>query len=209
MKNVPNWSDINPRVGAAYDLFGNGKTAVKAFLGRYVNFEAFGITTANNPSNLLVLNATRAWTDANGDYVPQESELGPLSDSAFRPDKAANHEICGRRRPRTQRCGRMQLADVVPDPARAQAGPRGEPRLLPHVAWQLHGDRQPGGCADRLQPVLHHRAVHPHLPSDVSGKQICGLYDLNPAKFGIVDNPWSRRRSYGDNRSTTTASTRR
>ena len=29
VENVPNWKDINPRVSAAYDLFGNGKTAVK------------------------------------------------------------------------------------------------------------------------------------------------------------------------------------
>ena len=28
--------DIMPRVGAAYDLFGNGRTAVKVFIGRYV-----------------------------------------------------------------------------------------------------------------------------------------------------------------------------
>ena len=29
------WKDITPRVGAAYDLFGNGKTAVKFNLGKY------------------------------------------------------------------------------------------------------------------------------------------------------------------------------
>ena len=34
--NVPLWKDFNPRVGAAWDLFGNGKTAVKLALGRYV-----------------------------------------------------------------------------------------------------------------------------------------------------------------------------
>jgi len=35
--NVPNWKDVSPRIGAAYDLFGNGKTAVKASIGRYVS----------------------------------------------------------------------------------------------------------------------------------------------------------------------------
>ena len=35
VKDVPNWKDVNPRVGAAYDLFGTGRTAIKGFLGRY------------------------------------------------------------------------------------------------------------------------------------------------------------------------------
>ena len=30
-----------------------------------------------------MLNANRTWNDANGDYVPQEAELGPLSNSSF------------------------------------------------------------------------------------------------------------------------------
>src|SRR2546427_10020852 len=37
--NVPNWKDVNPRVGAAYDLFGTGNKAVKGFFGRYGIFE--------------------------------------------------------------------------------------------------------------------------------------------------------------------------
>ena len=46
-----------------------------------MNFEAFGITR-QKPGEPAVLSATRTWTD-NGDYIPQEAELGPLSDSAF------------------------------------------------------------------------------------------------------------------------------
>ena len=34
--NVPAWKDFGPRLGIAYDLFGNGKTALKATLSRYV-----------------------------------------------------------------------------------------------------------------------------------------------------------------------------
>ena len=79
VKNVPSWKDWSPRIGAAYDLFGTGRTAVKGFVGRYVIFEPMqGIILANSPVNQMVTTASRAWTD-NGDYIPQESELGPLS----------------------------------------------------------------------------------------------------------------------------------
>ena len=32
---VPAWLDFSPRLGVAYDMFGNGKTAIKAHLGKY------------------------------------------------------------------------------------------------------------------------------------------------------------------------------
>ena len=36
VSNVPNWTDVNPRAGVSYDLFGSGRTALKASIGRYV-----------------------------------------------------------------------------------------------------------------------------------------------------------------------------
>ena len=30
------WHDVTPRMGVAYDLFGNGKTALKFNLGKYM-----------------------------------------------------------------------------------------------------------------------------------------------------------------------------
>ena len=34
--NIANFKDLSPRVGVSYDLFGNGKTAIKATVSRYV-----------------------------------------------------------------------------------------------------------------------------------------------------------------------------
>ena len=34
--DILNWKDLSPRLGVAYDLFGDGKTAVKASVSRYV-----------------------------------------------------------------------------------------------------------------------------------------------------------------------------
>src|SRR5207244_1709364 len=69
-ENVPNWKDINPRVSAAYDLFGTGKTAVKASVSRSVEQDSIRYAAANNPASTLVTLTPRVWHDDNGDFVP-------------------------------------------------------------------------------------------------------------------------------------------
>ncbi|MEQ1898420.1 MAG: TonB-dependent receptor [Vicinamibacterales bacterium] len=68
--NLPNYKDITPRVGAAYDLFGNGKTAVRASWGRYLVGVGGGQLSALSPANAVLPSATRPWNDANGNFTP-------------------------------------------------------------------------------------------------------------------------------------------
>ena len=71
---VSSYKDLSPRIGLAYDVFGNGKTAVKFNFGRYLAPATNDtIYTQNNPANRIVgYNNTpvnRSWTDVNGNYV--------------------------------------------------------------------------------------------------------------------------------------------
>jgi hypothetical protein len=78
------WKTWSPRIGAAYDVFGNGKTAVKASFGKYYMPEETGYLTAMNPQNPAGT-ATLTWTacapgqtircDVNGDGIAQDNEL--------------------------------------------------------------------------------------------------------------------------------------
>src|SRR4030095_13556423 len=49
VSGVPSWKDLNPRVGAAYDLFGKGRTVLKVSLGRYVAKTNVDVPNAVNP----------------------------------------------------------------------------------------------------------------------------------------------------------------
>ena len=82
-ENIPNWRDINPRLGVAWDLFGNSKTALKYTMGRYVNQEVAGPTRLLNPMRQIADNDTRTWNDANGNRIPELNEMGPTSNARF------------------------------------------------------------------------------------------------------------------------------
>jgi hypothetical protein len=62
--NVPNWNDWSVRFAGAYDLFGDGKTALKANASKYLASQAAGY--AANFNGMTYSTQTRLWLDFDG-----------------------------------------------------------------------------------------------------------------------------------------------
>ena len=81
IEDVPDWLDPSPRLGLIYDIYGDGRAAIKVGASRYNIGTATGHIDRVNPVD--VTNDTRSWIDANGDRIPQLSELGPSTGFNF------------------------------------------------------------------------------------------------------------------------------
>ncbi|MCY4636079.1 MAG: carboxypeptidase regulatory-like domain-containing protein [Acidobacteria bacterium] len=205
---TPSWKDINPRLGVAYDLFGNGRTALKGSLGRYVAKIGTEITNANNPIVRSVNNTNRSWNDANLNYVP-DCDLGNF---------AANGE-CGAID--NNNFGQLNPNAVQWDPdvlnglrdsnwdMSAEIQQELVQGLSMTVGYYFNNagysqetnskNRRTDNQAvtpDDYSPYCITAPRNPGLPGG-GGNEICGLYDLNPDKFGQVDNIITRTTYFG------------
>jgi hypothetical protein len=196
------WKDISPRLGISYDLFGNGETAVKASVNRYVQGEGVTRATTINPigSNNIM---TRSWSDQNNDRVPQgdpfnpavNGELGrsdnlsfgkPVIPFRYDPEWATGF---GERQYNWEFSAGVQR-QLVPRVSASAAYFR---RLYGSFAVTDNLSIEPGDYDEYCVTA----PVDVRLPGG-GGQPICGLFDLNPLKVGQVNRVGTGANKFGN-----------
>ena len=89
VNGVPAWRDLNTRVGAAWDVFGNGTTAIKGGVNRYVAAATTSVAAQFGPTANFSTN--RTWTDANGNYLADCD----LKNAAAQDQRPLGGDVCG------------------------------------------------------------------------------------------------------------------
>jgi hypothetical protein len=68
-----NWNTVSPRLGFSWDVFGDGRTALKGGVSRYDRLE--GVTIIQPLNQLNISFRTCPWSDTNGDKNAQNNEI--------------------------------------------------------------------------------------------------------------------------------------
>ena len=201
VKNVPSWKDISPRIGGAWDVFGNGRTAIKASFGRYVNYETTGLTKLTNPANALVAHTTRQWNDSlfgvgdprTGNYVPDcdlnnrqiNGECGAFDNANFGTAVITTKYATDVTEGFAVRPNNNQISAVI------------QHELKPGFGLQVGYYRTWYANKTVTDNLLVTRADYTSFcvaaPTDVrlpdgGGYQVCGIHDVNQSGFGRFDN---------------------
>ena len=195
VSGVPQWSDINPRLGVSYDVFGNGRTALKASIGRFNQLSRSDMTRRFHPFTSSISNANRNWTDLNGNFIPDCD----LKNFAAQDLSASGGDICGP-------ISNVNFGKFIPTATQfSDSVIKANRDYLWDINVQfdheiVHGLSVNAGynhnwdgnfvITDNLllgpesfDEFCVTAPTDPRLPT--SGQQLCGYYDVKPALFGL------------------------
>jgi hypothetical protein len=218
-EGVTGYNDIAPRIGMAYDIFGNGKTAIKANLSKYWQYAANdGVYIGTNPASTFAQTANRAWNDRttfpvgdprNGNYTPDCDLMNPAANGECAALDNQNFFVF-------RQTGNALSTATQIDPALLggwgirpydwQFSVSVQQELLPRVSAEFGFSRRSWGNFT----VTDNRAIGPQdfdtytftalsdsrLPT--SGQPVSYLLRNNRTAFGAVNNYLTLASNYGD-----------
>jgi hypothetical protein len=209
---VTNWKDLSPRLGIAYDLFGDGKTAIKASVARYVNgvgLAGASITDNNNPEISVLATDTRAWKDLDNNGSPYDSsgnlQTNELANSTSTPNFGKNIPSTTTTDPAVlsgwgaraynweyQISGSHELASRVSINGGWYRRRYGNQTITVDNRFSMANGSYDG-------PFCANAPADANLPNG-GGYQVCGLYNLKPTVVALnqpVSNTLSFSSNYG------------
>jgi hypothetical protein len=215
-KGVNSYNDIAPRMGMAYDIFGNGKTAVKVNLSKYWQSAANdGVYIGTNPASTFAQTTNRAWTD-NGNFRPDCDLQNPLAQD----NRATGGDLCGALDNQNffkfKQDGTVTSTATRIDPALLggwgvrpydwQFAAAVQQELIPRVSVEVGYSRRWWGnltVTDNLavgpsdfDVYTRTSPTNAELPS--SGQQLSYYLRNSRTPFGAVDNYLTLASNYGD-----------
>ena len=210
VKHSPRWQNLSPRVGAAYDLFGNGKTAIKWAVGRYPQRNtgvAVNLPVSNQPTSTTI-----AWNDAfygpadprSGNFIPDCDLHNPLANGECGAwgDRSFGQVVGG-----NTRFADDALTGLNKENYNWQGNVSVQQQLRQNVGLTVAYFRTWYGAFQVLDNTLVTPSDYDsfcitaptdsRLPGNVSGQQFCGIYDIKPAMFGQINNLRTQASNYG------------
>jgi hypothetical protein len=192
------WRDLSPRLGVAYDAFGNGKTAIKFGLNRYLLRSNLILNPARQNTSV-----TRPWTDPNGDFIIQGDPLNPAVNLEL---GASNNLAFGQ--PRVAQNFDQDYADGFGTRRfNWESSLSISQELMPRVALNAAYYRRWYGNFEVTDNLLvgpeNYSSFCVTAPSDTrlpggGAYPICGLRDVNPDRRGQTDALITSSSRFGD-----------